>query len=232
MDITEFTIRLLLLFFPGIICSYIVDAFTIHKPRESFFFLLQSFVFGLSSYFLFWLILFIGTKVNLCVPKPEVIFLRALVDANISISYSEIAWVCIASIILGLVITAIETYKIHFRLVKILRITKKFGELDVWGYAFNAKNIEWVTIRDIKKDMVYDGWVKAFSDDSKDAELLLRDVSVYSNLEGEPLYQVGAMYISRNRDDITIEFRTIPVSENIKWKKEDEDEKNNIESMV
>ena len=35
MDITEFTIRLLLLFFPGIICSYIIDTFTIHKPRQA-----------------------------------------------------------------------------------------------------------------------------------------------------------------------------------------------------
>ncbi|MEW6619460.1 MAG: DUF6338 family protein [bacterium] len=236
MDITEFSIRILLLFFPGIICSYIVDTFTIHKPREPFFFLLQSFVFGLSSYFLFWVVLpiynFMGIKVGLWDSKSEVVFLRALIDDNIHISYYEIVWVCFVAIILGLIITAIETYKIHFRLVKGLRITKKFGELDVWGYSLNAKDIEWVTVRDIEKDLVYDGWVQSFSDDSKDAELLLRDVSVYSNLEAKPLYQVGAMYISRKRDDITIEFRTIPITENIKWKegKEDEGNKTNPEA--
>lgn len=65
--------------------------------------------------------------------------------------------------------------------------------------------------------MAYDGWVVAFSDDSKDAELLLRDVSVYQNSTGEPLYQVGMMYISRNREDIAIEIRTVPLTKDREW---------------
>ncbi|PIP42240.1 hypothetical protein COX18_00990 [Candidatus Desantisbacteria bacterium CG23_combo_of_CG06-09_8_20_14_all_40_23] len=234
MDITEFTIRLLLLFFPGIICSYIVDTFTMHKQREPFFFLIQSFVLGLSSYFLFWIVLFIGNKLGLWNSISEVVFLRALINANIPISYSEIAWVCFVSIILGLIITVIETYKIHFRLIQTLKISNKFGELDVWGYSFNAPNMEWVTIRDTEKNLVYDGWVQTFSDDSKNAELLLRDVSVYSNSEGTFLYQVGAMYISRNRDDITIEFRTIPITEsrNMEKKEDDKDEQEKADSRT
>ncbi|MEW6104475.1 MAG: DUF6338 family protein [bacterium] len=213
MNITEFTIRLLLLFFPGIICAYIVDAFTIHKPRETFLFLLQSFVFGLSSYFLFWVVLiiynFVGSKLTLWSVKSEVVFLRALADSKVHISYSEIVWVCIISVLLAIVITIITTYKIHFKIVQWLRITKKFGELDVWGYTFNMKEVNWVTVRDMEKDLAYDGWVQSFSDDSKDAELLLRDVRVYQNSSGEFLYQVDMMYISRNRDNIAIEIRNI-----------------------
>lgn len=145
MDITEFTIRLLLLFFPGIICAYIIDAFTIHKPRESFSFLLQSFVFGLSSYFLFWFVLpihnFIGSELCLWSARAEVVFLRALIDAKVCISYPEIAWVCIVSVLLAIIITVTMTYKIHFKIIQWLRISKKFGELDVWGYIFNMKEV-------------------------------------------------------------------------------------------
>jgi len=80
------------------------------------------------------------------------------------------------------------------------------------------KDVEWVTVRDHENDLIYDGWVQAFSDDSVDAELLLRDVSVYRNSTAEPLYQVGMMYVSRKRDDISLEFRTINLSKEIEWK--------------
>lgn len=80
-----------------------------------------------------------------------------------------------------------------------------------------------MTVRDHSNDLILDGWVQAFSDDSKDAEILLRDVSVYKNSTGERLYQVGAMYVSRNRQDISIECRTIPVDDVVKWKEEKDD---------
>lgn len=96
-----------------------------------------------------------------------------------------------------------------------------FGELDVWGYTLNLKEVVWVTVRDHKNDLIYDGWVQAFSDDSRDAEVLLRDVSVYKNSTGEKLYQVGGVYLSRNREDISIECRTLPIDEQVKWKESD-----------
>lgn len=86
------------------------------------------------------------------------------------------------------------------------------------GLTFNIKEVVWVTVRDHKNDLVYDGWVQAFSNDSREAEMLLRDVSVYKNSNAERLYQVGALYVSRKSEDISIECRTIPVDDGIKWK--------------
>jgi len=54
---------------------------------------------------------------------------------------------------------------------------------------------------------MYDGWVKAFSDGSENAELLLGDVIVYQNSTRECLYEVEAIYLSLERDNIEIEFR-------------------------
>ena len=54
MEATEFAVRLLLLFFPGVICAYIVDTLTIHKPRTQFLFVLNSLILGLTSYFVYW----------------------------------------------------------------------------------------------------------------------------------------------------------------------------------
>ena len=102
----------------------------------------------------------------------------------------------------------VNTHKLHFRLFQKLKITKKFGEQDVWGFLMNSPSTEWITVRDTENNIMYDGWVKAFSDNSKEAELLLESVSVYKNDTGEHLYDVDAQYLSLNRDKISIEVRS------------------------
>ena len=225
MNISDFAFRLLLLFFPGIICTYIVDQLTVHRPREKFFFLLSSFVFGLMSYFeykLFYLIP--GHHFFPNYISAELLFLKALTDSTIKYSFEEIALVTICAIITAMLFSIGSRFKLLNKVAHTLRLSKQFGELDVWGYMLNIKEVNWVTVRDHANDLIYDGWVQAFSDDSKDAEMLLRDVSVYKNSTGEPLYQVGALYISRRREDISIECRTIPVDEMIKWKENNKNE--------
>lgn len=217
MNLDVLTIKLLLLFFPGVICGYIVDKLTVHEPRNEFHFMLRAFVFGLSSYFLYWVVIHlinIGRKMPL-----EVVFLNSLVSGAPNISFREIFWATVLAVVLGLLITVESTYKLFMRLVQRIKVTRKFGDIDVWGFIFNSKrsnDIEWVTVRDFEHDLVYDGWFEAFSDDSKDVELLLRDVSIYKNSTGDFLYQIGAMYISRKRENITIEFRGVPINDDFK----------------
>lgn len=218
MEITEFALKLLLLFFPGILCAYAVDQLTVHRPRETFFFLLQSFVFGIISYFTYW-----GGLKTLHHYWPShfassVTFLRALTDSTVTFSFKEIAVVSIVSLLLSCVISVAVRHKLPNRVARKIGLTTKFGELDVWGYMLNMKEIVWVTVRDHQNNLIYDGWVQAFSDDSKEAEIFLRDVSVYKNDTGERLYQVGAVYISRNRESISIECRTLTIDDGIKWK--------------
>lgn len=220
MDISEFAFRLLLLFLPGIICAFIVDELTTHRPRESFFFIMQAFVYGLMSYFLYWVVVKL-LSIKFPAANNSFQFLQALTDSNAKFSFPEIFYVSACSIIVGLLLTFAVQRKILNHVARWMQVTNKFGDLDVWGYLMNNEKMEWITVRDHTNDLAYDGWVEAFSDDSKDAEILLRDVSVYVNSTSEPLYQVGAMYISRDRQDITIEYRTVPIDESIKWKEKD-----------
>lgn len=206
MDISVFAIRLLLLFFPGIICSYLIDTFTVHKERTQFQFIINSFLFGLISYLLYWAMIIFCKKFQL-IDVSEFAFFKALNDTSYSISYKEIVYVCILSMFVGIFSTVIHTYKIHFRLAHKLKITRKFGELDVWGYLMNSPDIEWVTVRDTSNNLMYDGWVQAFSDNSMEAELLMGDVGVYKNDTGEFLYNVDGQYLSLDRNNISIEIR-------------------------
>ena len=195
MEISEFAFKLLILFFPGIICAYLIDQLTIHKPRDPFFFLLQAFTLGLICYFSYWIIVqsithFWPNSIN-----PDLTFLRTLTDSKQSFSFLEIIFVSLISVVLACIVSISSRHKVLNRTARRLGITKKFGELDVWGYMLNMEDVVWVTVRDTKNDLIYDGWVQSFSDDSKDAELLLRDVSVYKNSNAERLYQVGAVYL-------------------------------------
>ena len=220
---SEFAFKVLLLFFPGVLCAFLVDHLTIHRRRDPFFFLLHAFVLGLISYFLYWLGLSLAHLIWPHKVSPSVNFLKSLTDTGTTFCFQEIAWVAGVSILLALIIAPLYRFKILHRTASLLNLTTKFGDLDVWGYMLNMKAVVWVTVRDHKNDLVFDGWVQAFSDDSKDAELLLRDVSLYRNSTGERLYQVGALYLSRKREDISIECRTIPIDERVKWQ-EDEHE--------
>lgn len=204
MDISEFAFNLLLIFFPGIICAYMVDMFTNHKERTQFQFVINAFLLGFGSYLLY------AAIVYLCSPDKinSINFLHALSEGKVKISVKEILQVCAVAFFLGVAIIVINTHKLHFRLFQALNITNKFGEQDVWGLLMNSPATEWVTVRDNENNIMYDGWVKAFSDNSKEAELLLEDVSVYKNDTGTHLYDVDAQYLSLDRDKISIEIRS------------------------
>jgi hypothetical protein len=210
--ITEFSIRILLLFLPGVICSYLVDTLTIHPPREPIFFVIRALVLGFASYFLYWATIHGLHLLQIRFLPDHVSFLKALEGTNAPIDFHEILYVCITSLFISLGMTVESTYKLTHRFFGFLKVTRKFGELDVWGFALNSKDVEWVTVRVFSEDLVYDGWINAFSDDGKDAELLLRDVSVYRNSTGEFLYEVGAIYLSPDRKAVSLEFRSIPVT--------------------
>ncbi len=204
MNISEFAFNLLLIFFPGIICTYMVDMFTNHRERTQFQFLINVFLLGFGSYLFYAFVVycFASNKID------NINFLNAISGGKTKISLKEILQVCAISSILAVIIIFINTHKLHFRLFKTLKITNKFGEQDVWGFLMNSPSTEWVTVRDNENNIMYDGSVKAFSDNSKEAELLLENVSVYRNDSGKHLYDINAQYLSLNRDKISIEIRT------------------------
>lgn len=204
MNISEFAFNLLLIFFPGIICAYMVDMFTNHKERTQFQFVINAFLLGFGSYLVYASAIYFFTPDKF----DGINFLHALSEGKAKISLKEILQVCVISAVLAILIIVISTHKVHFRLFQTLKITKKFGEQDVWGFLMNATSTEWITVRDIENNIMYDGSVKAFSDNSKEAELLLENVSVYRNDSGEHLYDIDAQYLSLNRDKISIEIRS------------------------
>jgi hypothetical protein len=108
-------------------------------------------------------------------------------------------------VLLAFFASALYTNMTINRIGRFLKVTRRFGDEDVWNYFNNIREVNWVFVRDHKLDLIYFGWISVCSDSEKARELLMRDVRVYSNSTNDFLYEVSLLYISREPFDLTIE---------------------------
>ncbi|MEI7482980.1 MAG: hypothetical protein WCK75_11635 [Elusimicrobiota bacterium] len=204
MEITEFTFRLLLLFVPGLLSLLIVDKLTNHKtykPHEVFIYtLLLGFIDYMALYAILNVLLVFWSEYH------DLYFLQSLKDTKANLNFSELFFATLLAFPLGIFVSAAINRKWLFRLAYFLKVSRKFGYMAVGDYVMylEAEGIEWVVVRDISKDLMYQGWAEAFSDSSEKKEIFLRDVIVYGESSGNKLYEVPGLYL--NISDATVEF--------------------------
>lgn len=210
MNVSDLTVRLIVLLIPGILAALIVEKLTHHRPWSAFTFALNSVLLGFGSYAFHQLILCVWELKALSSESPynpkTITFWTSLFDKDTSISLAEVALTCIFAVIIGYLVSASIHHKLVFRIAKQFGVSNKFGDEDVWAYFLNSKDVEWIWVRDHSRGLVYEGWVQLFSVTTTIRELLLREVRVYTNDSSEFLYEVPAMYISRATPDITIQL--------------------------
>ncbi len=163
----------------------------------------------MSCYLLLYALTSVLAEVSFLIRRPldiEIIFFDALTNTSTKLQWSEILLAAGLSFPLAFVISFFAERKSIHRLAQRIGVTKKFGDLDVWDFMFNSKEVEWVVVRDVKNDLMFEGWVLSFSDIGEIRELLLRDVRVYRNSTGEQHYEVGGLYLCRQKDDMIVEL--------------------------
>lgn len=208
MELSGFTLRVVLLFFPGVLCALIVHALTIQRQRTTPEFLTSAFVYGVSTYLLLagmrealtGLATWFGWRV-----PPRVTFFAALTDERARIEWGEILLSAGVAMLLGLVVSAAANHNLLHRAAERMGISRRFGEPDVWSHFLNSPEIRWIAVRNLSADVVYEGWVEAFSDTGQSPEIVLRDVSVYRNSSGTKLYDRSRVYLSPERQSLVIE---------------------------
>lgn len=208
MELSVLTLRVVLLFFPGVLCALVVHSLTIQRERTTPQFLTSAFVYGVSTY-----LLLAGIRATLAglAPlfgwraPPRVTFFAALTDERARIALGEIVLSAIVALLLAVLVSVVSNNKLLYRAAERLGISRRFGEPDVWGYFFNSPQIRWVAVRDLATNTVYEGWVEAFSDTGAAPEVLLRDVTVKSNSTGAKLFDSKRVYLARDRTSLVIE---------------------------
>jgi hypothetical protein len=132
--------------------------------------------------------------------------IRAVFDSKRAIDISEILLASSIGIFLGVSASFVHKRNLAMRFCQCIGATKRFGDEDVWDFFLGSPDTDrWLFVRDHKIDLVYFGAIRQYSESEQDRELVIEDVSVHS-AEGELLYECKAIYVSRDRHDLTIEL--------------------------
>ena len=211
MEFSEFSLRIMLLFLPGIVSLLIIDNLTNHKEYKLYEKAIYSLIYSFFCYYLYYLLLIIyGFWFKV---KIHFSFFDGLINNESVLDFNEIGYATIISIFVGFIFSAFINYKIVNKIARKIKITKKHAEVDVWSYLMNSEKMDWVVIRDIKNDLMYEGWIKAFSDSTEKDEIFLRDVKVFKNSTSKELYDIPGLYLPSKRVNLIVEFPTLEFSE-------------------
>lgn len=195
MEISEFTLKLILLLIPGAIASLVFVKLTTHTKWNTFKFLAHSILFGSISYLI--AILIFSKDVSLQS------FWKNLPVS--SIPYNSIWKASLFSIVIGLASSAIDNYKLVNRLGRWLRISSKYGDISAYALLLNAKAVKEIYFRDFDNRLTYHGIIESFSETETHKELILRTVKVYDFDTAELLYEADKVYLCRELGRFTIE---------------------------
>jgi len=211
MQLSEFSIRIIFLFLPGIISFIILENLTVHEELKLYDKLIGYLVLGVLSYFLYYL--FAGVLNLIPLFNLKFVFLNSLFNEKAELNITEVVIATALSIPLGLFVSYAMNHTLLHRIARRLGVSKNFGDLNVWSYIMNSPIYPWIRIRDIENDLMYEGWVEVFSDSEKVDELFIRDVKVYTNKTAKPLYETPGLYLPRKRKNLVIEFPSMQYTE-------------------
>jgi len=208
MSFSAFAIRVVFLALPGIVGSKIYKKMRGPTSRRRWEDFVEVLLFALMSYAIwlvgvwFWEALFAADAAG--ADRKGV--LDAFLDEKIPLDWGAIIGATAVSMILGLASAYNHTYSLLMRLAQRIRATKRTGDEDIWEVFHNSPVTTWCVVRDHRHNLMYFGFVRYYSDSEKRRELVLENVTVYTNDSGQELYTTGAMYLSRESQDMTIEL--------------------------
>ena len=214
MEISQLTIKLIILLIPGGIGAIILERLTVHKTWTSFRFILNSIIIGIFSYLILQIIILVVYYLGICVKSNMSLYTKDLtiwdsLNENSAIPYLEVIYSSGIGLCIGLILTKIDTKKLLNRFARKYDLSSKYGDENLYSYFLNSEEISYVYVRYIKYNLTYLGNVVSFSETDEFKELVLSNVSVYSYDQSELLYEVGKIYLSLPKDDIIIESAQI-----------------------
>lgn len=221
---SEFTWRLILVFLPGIIAFVIIDNLTVHRETKIHHWFFYPLILGFISYAPWYLMI---TSVQaVYATKLPFVFFESITDIHTKVNFGEILIASLTAIILGFLLTWAITHRILFRISTFLHITDKFPEIDAWDNFISNFRPEWLTVRDLEKELIYQGKLFSASDANDRDGIVLQDVQVF-NSKGKLQYWVPAVFIPRKMDCLLIEIPdpnpdTAAIIEDINDKSEEE----------
>jgi hypothetical protein len=201
MKISALFIRVVVLVLPGLVGSLFYRKLRGGRQQKDWRDLAEITLFALSSYALY------GAALEVFATAEGPVALEALFDESVPVRWTEVVIASLVSVGLAVGASYVQRFKLINWIGRKIGATHRFGDEDVWEYFHNSPDTgSWLYVRDHKEELVYYGWLEAYSESGDDRELLLSDVEVYSDETDEPLDTVPLLYVSRDAYDFTIEI--------------------------
>jgi hypothetical protein len=199
MEISELTLKLIIILIPGAIATRIYQKITIHDKWTSFQFIANSILFGSFSY--------LATEIFIDQVYNDTRLVAFWSDLQGSdVPYDIVLKACLFGVGISLLVSAIDHFKLLNWFAKKIRISNKYGDENLYSYFLNAKNVNEVYIRDLDNNTTYHGMIDSFSETDETCEIVLWDVVVYSNDPFKEVSKLDKVYLSRLKTSITIEL--------------------------
>ena len=203
MEFSLATIQIALIFIPGLFWTMLDAA---HRPTAQsgqFVYTLRVFVFGVISY------AFLGVIYQILGREFDIL---SFADPNWSFAKigDEVLWAVVTSLILSVLWIAGRTHKVVTRILNKMGASNHIADQDIWEFVFtsDAPKIKFAHVRDYENEVIYAGYVRAYSDRLDLRELAMTDVQVF-NGEGVEIYSTPLLYLARPNNGITLEFPVI-----------------------
>lgn len=217
----QFVVSLVVILIPGIIAAVIYDKITVHSKWNSFKFGLYALILGLATYVCLQLIIYTWDIIRSYFSNDSAWSHLHVWNSTISqthkISAKEVVCATLLSLPVAFFASFLINYKIFNKIAKCLKVSTKFGEENLYSYYLNAKEIDWVYVRDIENDLTYQGRIESYAENDHMQELVMYDVTVFRYKDSIELYSIPTIYLTKVMGKFIIEA----IPENILGEKND-----------
>src|SRR5713226_1717384 len=159
--------------FPGLIATVIADKITVHVKRwDSFKYSIYSFIFGVSCYVIVQILAWLNYRLPegfqfLRLPVGALTVWSLVTDVRTKIDLFEVFMASLLSIPVAFSAAFLVNFKTFHKLAQKLHVSQKYGDENLYSYYLNAKEIDWIYVRDFERNLTYQGRVVSFSETDK-----------------------------------------------------------------
>ena len=209
MELSQFTLGLIFIFLPGVLALMVSERLTEHPERKPYELFAYALVLGCVSHLVYPSVQWLVNTISMRLVLEDDRWLELMLEEHVGIQPRVVGTNALIGIGIGLFVAYAANRSWMHRFAYALGISRKFADMDVWAYLMNSENIQWVVIRDKSKNLMYQGAISLFSSGEDPRELLLTNVTVYTNDTGTRLYDAEALYLSFDKKGVELEVQRL-----------------------
>lgn len=222
MNITDLVWNLFVFFLPGVLTTILIRYITTSKNYSNFYFIIYSAVLGIGNLIFLEFFMNIYNLIAFVICNSKTLDIGLTLDlwdsifSNGKYNKNELLYSYIIAIPYSVIISYIIQKKWVHKILKKLKLTKRYGDEDVWSYFLYSEEVEWIIVSDKSNSLSYYGYIQSFSDSGEKREIMLTNVDIYRTADWEHLYSSNAIFLEFESGQFSLELPRLPITKELK----------------